>query len=223
MSDPVKDALPNGFKSVSADSSELSSVPAPRPRAQSSAGVPLTKTASGTHRAISAARPAVTAAAQTAAVVGEKLKSEAENVGLNALAVVKESLVDFQKSSRFFKYKAMIVAAWVALSVAGVVIAWPTGSTDSLGATLYQPESSSNVFMIKNEGEKTWTNVLIVVNGKYRLAAPNISPLKDVTFNPKQLTGPDGEVPSAELFVTDLEVRTDEGKSKLLENGVAKQ
>jgi hypothetical protein len=187
--------------------------PPPKPRA----------TPSATPKVLTAARQApVQVTGGAPGDLKTRLKSEAENVGLNALSMVKEGWTDFRRSNRFFKYKVLIVSVWMVLSVAGMGVACPkTSAENDLGAQLYQPEGGSNVFMIKNEGEGTWQNVLILVNEQYRLAAPNISPHKDVTFNPKQLIGPDGKVAPAELEITDIELRTDSGRSKLLENGVA--
>jgi hypothetical protein len=221
--------LPNG----AAAGDGLAQTPDAEPK-PARAAIPRTATPAG--GVVSASRPKTnpgappiartpTNPAMAAAAVKEKLKSEAENVGLNAVAMVKETWFGFQKSNRYFKYKVFIVLAWAVLAGAGLFVAWPESDlkSDRMGARLYQPESGGNVFMIKNEGEKTWTNVLILVNRVYRLAAPNISPLKDVTFNPKQLIGPDGVVAPPELVISAIELRTDDGQAMLLVNGVEQQ
>src|SRR4051812_20747606 len=56
-----------------------------------------------------------------------KLASETSNVALNVLAILKETWDDFRSSDRFFKFKALIIALWIALSGVGIWIATRPG------------------------------------------------------------------------------------------------
>jgi hypothetical protein len=182
----------------------------------------IRKTNTGNQRVLSAARATPMATPAVTGPLKEKLKSEAENLGLNAVGTVKDLVTDFRASNRFFKYKVFIVAAWLALSIAGLVVAWPeSGPSNSMGAKLYQPEAGSNVFMIKNEGENTWSDVIVVVNNSYRLSVESISPLSDVTFSPKQLIGADGKVAPTDMRVVDITLKIGRRSTKLYEHGRA--
>jgi hypothetical protein len=184
--------------------------------------------AKATVRSPSGARRMVMTAARKAppdlqtGPIASRLRSGAENAALNALARAKESWSDFRRADRYAKHKVLIVALWTVLSAATIIIAFPrsTGASNSLGARLaVTTVLDHSVYMVSNDGTKTWTDVVIVVNNRYRAAASEIQPGQNVTVGPKQLIGENGVFAPATLALEELELRTSQGHTKLVEGG----
>jgi hypothetical protein len=171
-------------------------------------------------RAVSAARAQPLAQAQPGST-GTRLKSGAADTALNALSLLRDVWEDFRSSDRFFKYKAFIIVTWLLLSVSGFVVACPqSGEANDIGAHLVVAgEANQPIYMIKNAGNEPWKDVVVVVNEKYRAAFAQILPNGDITLTPKLLTGPNGKPPSPDLKVTELEVQTSDGATRLLRGG----
>jgi hypothetical protein len=151
-----------------------------------------------------------------------KLKDTAEDQALNAVAVVKEGWAGFLRTDRFFKYRALIVASWLGLAAVGLVIAWPEEGihTTRIGARLVMGEDPQHpVYMLMNESDEPWTQVLVIANGQWRAAADRVEPGKELAVTPKQLVGKDGAAAPADLHLTDLELRTHKGRAVLMRKG----
>ena len=151
-----------------------------------------------------------------------RLKSGAENAALNVVARAKEAWEDFQKADRYAKHKVLIVGLWTVLSAATIIIAFPRsiGASNHLGARLVVTTVlDHSVYMVSNDGPKTWTDVVIVVNKRYRAAASEIQPGQNVTVGPKQLIGENGVFAPATLSLEEFELRTSRGDTKLVEGG----
>lgn len=168
-------------------------------------------------RVMSAARP------KTSGSVVDRAKAGAEDVALNTAAVLKEKWQEFQASNRFFKYKVMIVGAWLFLSSGTLVAACPgsqLAGKNSLEARLViAGDTSRPVYMIVNEGTKSWKDVLVIVNHEYRSAVEQVEPHGTITLTTKQMLGANGSTPPPDLRVQDMEIRTDSGKTMLLKRG----
>ncbi len=154
--------------------------------------------------------------------LGMRLKSEAENTALNLLARAKEGFEAFSHSDHFFKYKAAIVAAWFVVSVLTLVWApqHSSGADNRLGASLVVTTVLDHpVYMVKNDGSRTWREVVVVVNRTYRAAASEVQPGQNLTLGPKQLLGENGSVAPINLELQDFELRTAQGNTWLMEAG----
>jgi hypothetical protein len=176
-------------------------------------------------RVMSAARPAPAKKEAAGRAVGQRVASEASNVVLNALSVLKEKVQEFREQDRFFKYKAGIVGGWVAISLVSLVIACPSRSieTTNLGArvtVLPNPErpTASPSLTVTNTDDEPWENVLFVVNGKYRANVERIDAGGVFTLTPKSVLSPEGPMPSNARFIN-AEMRTSEGRSELVREG----
>jgi hypothetical protein len=152
-----------------------------------------------------------------------RLRSGAESTALNVFAILRETWEDFRNSDRYFKYKAVILAAWATLSLLGVVVACPGPSVHrdtSLGARLVMGDEMEHPALVfHNESDAAWQEVLIVVNGRYRAAISHVEPHAFVTVTPKQLMGDNGKLAPSDLRATDVELRTRKGGAVLLEHG----
>lgn len=144
--------------------------------------------------------------------------------GLNALSIAKEGWESVRGTDRPLRTKALIVGAWVVLSVTSLVVACP-GSLpkgNALGAELVIANVADHpVYMVKNDGKGPWRDVIVVVNGQFRAATAIVHPGNNITFGPKQLLGDNGQLAPEDLKISELELRTSDGNAKLMMAGVA--
>ncbi|MBF5041018.1 hypothetical protein FGE12_01335 [Aggregicoccus sp. 17bor-14] len=173
-------------------------------------------------RAVSAARATPLAPAGPPPPLGKRVSAALTNAGLNALAYAREAVEDFRRRDRFFKFKAMVVAAWVLLSVSGVVVACPSGalSAGEMGARLVvNAERVPPIILIYNESKEPWQDVTVVVNRQYRASSGSVAAGGNLTLTPKLLLGPGNVLAPLGLHVTDVELRTSEGRATLMREG----
>jgi hypothetical protein len=151
-----------------------------------------------------------------------RIKSGAEDAVLNALSIAREATDEFRRWDSFFKYKLVIIGAWVVLSAVTLAVVAPRSGqvANNLGARLIVTTVLDHpVYMVKNEGNSAWRDVVVVVNKRFRAAAAEVEPGHDLTFGPKQLLGENGATAPADLELTEFEVRTAQGSTKLVERG----
>lgn len=153
----------------------------------------------------------------------ERLKAGAADTALNLLSILRQLWGDFLSSDRFFKYKAAIVASWLAVSLGTIFVACPQGGAKNpLGARLIDHRSAidgSLAISVRNQSEDTWRNVLLLVNGSYRAAQPAVEPGGILTVTPRQLSTPSGDPAPLQLQAVEVELRTSEGHATLLRGG----
>ncbi|NTX07845.1 hypothetical protein HUA74_43825 [Myxococcus sp. CA051A] len=194
--------------------------PGTQPRTPSSPGMPRTPTDPGTLRVMSAARTAPLQKGKQDGALGQRLAGEASNQALNALSILKEFAGDFRQRDRFFKYKASIVAGWLALTVASFAIACPGSSvqTGDMDARLVLSDKLDRPSItIWNESKEAWKDVTLIVNGQYRAAVPSVGAGEFITITPKQLMGTSGAAP-ADLRFNTLEMRSSDDSANLTED-----
>jgi hypothetical protein len=178
---------------------------------------PRTPTDPGNLRVMSAARTAPLQKGKAEGPLGKRLAGEASNQLLNGLSILKEMLGDFRQQDRFFKYKASIVAGWLALTVASFAIACPGSSveTGDMDARLVLSDKLDRPSLtIWNESKEPWQDVTFIVNGEYRAAVAAVAAGEFVTLTPKQLIGPAGAAPSDLRFQT-LQMRSRDDSADL--------
>jgi len=155
-----------------------------------------------------------------------RIRSEAASTALNVVAILRETLEDFRNADRYFKVKAAILGAWAVLSLAGVFVACPgaptlMGPSTSLGARLIMGEEPEHpAYVLSNESDRAWEDVVVVVNQSYRAAISHVEPRAFVTITPKQLIGDNGKLAPFNLKATDIELHTRKGSVLLLKDGL---
>lgn len=159
--------------------------------------------------------------------LSSRLKHGAADTALNAAGILRDLWDDFRNSDQYFKYKALILACWVVLSVAGVVVAWPEGTapTNNLGARLVKSKVlDDTVVTLFNESGEPWRDVTVIVDDRYRAAVGKVSaeyPDNTLTLEARKLLGEQGETAPSNIFerARRLEVRTREGRAELIVDG----
>lgn len=157
----------------------------------------------------------------------ERLRGEASNLWLNGLSIAREAWADFRAADRFFKFKAMIVAGWAVLSLAGLAVAF-TGQAGAYfannhlgGRVVVHREPDQTVLLIRNDGDRAWKDVVVIVNHQYRAAKGELAAHDMFTLTSKQLLGDHNALAPKLFTVTDVELRTSRGHATLLEDGQA--
>jgi hypothetical protein len=175
-------------------------------------------------KAVSAARTAPLPQAPSGPL-SRRLKSGAEDTALNVVSILRELWDDFRSSDRFFKYKAFILAGWLALSGVSVVVACPGGTggpKNALGAQLVKT-SVGDLVIVNNSG-KAWTDVVVVVNGQYRLAVGRVvadASDKYLPLEAQKLLGDNGKPAPSSLPMHRIHVTAKEGEAELSADGPA--
>lgn len=151
----------------------------------------------------------------------DRAKSAFADLGLNTLAVLRELADDFKRSDRFFKYKVLVIVSWLALSIAGIVVAMPSsGPRNDLDAKLTMTTVvGDTVYSLKNQSQEPWTEVTVIADGSYMLAAPRVEPNEMLTFEARRLTGANGTPAPKDLRAATLVLKTAEGRSELIKDG----
>lgn len=166
-------------------------------------------------------------AAGPATPLGSRLKEGAADAALNIAGILRDLWADFRASDQFFKYKALILAVWLALSGAGFFVACPGsgGPTNTIGARLVKGKVlDSTVISVINESEDAWEDVVVVVNRTYSSSVAHVpgreqDPDNRFTVDTKKLRDPNNKAAPDALFISDLYVRTAEGRADLIQNG----
>jgi hypothetical protein len=153
------------------------------------------------------------------------VKERFAEAALNAAGAVRDHWTDFRSSDRRFKYKVGIIAAWLLLSAAGFMVAYPRnpGPKNTIGARLVKAKVlDTPVFMIVNESGEPWENVVVEVNYAYQAAVRHVSPQhpdNNITLEARKLLGEGGAPAPSDLKVVQLHVRTSDGAADLIVNG----
>ncbi len=154
-----------------------------------------------------------------------RLRAGAESTALNVVAILRETWEDFRNADRYFRFKAAILGAWAVLSLTGVFVACPgapsiLGPSTALGARLIMGEEPEHpAYVLSNESDRAWEDVVVVVNHTYRAAISHVEPRAFVTVTPKQLMGDNGKLAPFNLKATDIELHTRKGSVLLLREG----
>lgn len=174
-------------------------------------------------KAVSAARSQPVA--EKSGPLSSRLKSGAEDTALNVFGILRDTWADFRSADQFFKYKALIIASWLTLSVSSVFVACPGsgGPKNNIGAELIQSDSLGQItYRIVNNSGKPWTNITVIVNQRFRASMGKLGaemPDNDIILDSKKLLGDNDTKAPGDLRISDLEVRADQGMAKLLVSG----
>jgi hypothetical protein len=151
--------------------------------------------------------------------VAAKLRSGAEDTALNAFSLLRDTWEDFRSSDRFFKYKALIIASWLALSLAGLAVAWPRSegkARNALKARLIStPVLGELAYAIVNDSNETWEQLRIRVNRRYVGSVDRVPPGEQLLLNDKILVPPPGEDFPRTLTVEEVVLETSNGGTVL--------
>lgn len=143
---------------------------------------------------------------------------------LNARSIALEMLGDFRASDRFFKYKAAVVASWLALSLLTAVIACPSaevGSSNSLDARAWVQKVDAldrkiTAIALENQGDEDWGDMLLKLDNSFTAALPGLRARGGKTvITLEKFVGVEGNSPPLDLKPQQLEIRCNRGSVML--------
>jgi hypothetical protein len=152
----------------------------------------------------------------------EQLREGAVDVLLNSVSILREIAEDFRSSDRFFKYKALVLSVWFVLVGTSVGVSCAGGGPvgNSFGARLViGGEGQTRAFMLKNDSDDEWKQVVITVNNKYVVTSDLLRPYGDITLTPRLMFDENGKEAPADLVIRDIHLDCTEGNAFLLKGG----
>lgn len=175
----------------------------------------------GERRAITAERPAVLPPEPKQKLSADVVKATAVETLLNSFGILRDLAGDFQRQEKFLKYKVLVLVCWLGLSTTSAIVGCPaSGAANEIHARLVKAgDASRPVYMVKNDAADKWTDVEVVVNGKYRTTAAEIASDGDLTIVPRLLVDSSGGAAPPDLKIFDIDVRSAEGDAVLMRGG----
>jgi hypothetical protein len=131
--------------------------------------------------------------------------------------LVEQFVSDFRSSDRFFKYKAAIIAGWLAVSGTTLGLSCSGGPRqNSLRAhTQVTRVLDDQSLLVRNDSTSTWKEVRLTLNGKYTAFTPEIAAGGKFVLGVKQFVGPEGQVPAKDLRPVSLRLSCSEGNEEI--------
>jgi hypothetical protein len=162
-----------------------------------------------------AARPDPAAAAQ-------RVKEGVRDLAIGAIGaagdLASDAVTGYRKSSKYFKLRASVVAAWVVLGLVTFWAACPPsmGPGNSLGARAqFVSTIVGSQIKIWNDSTDLWKDVVIRVEGGWRYQKRNIRPGDFAQFKVEDLVREDGARAPATLSPREITVECSEGKATI--------
>lgn len=146
----------------------------------------------------------------------DRLREGAGDLAFHTRRFFEESLDDLRRRDRFFRLKAGVLAAWIALSLVAFAIA-TGGTTDPAGNGLGAYVALTRTAMgwgllVDNRSDEAWTSVRVILNDEWIHERMAIGPNEKVVLGPGQFHRK-GEAAPLELEIESVHVAADEGSA----------
>jgi hypothetical protein len=94
----------------------------------------------------------------------------------------------YRRSNRYFRMRAAVIASFTLLTVASLWLACPSsGPRNDLGAEVKLAESFlGHQLLIRNESDEIWTDVVITLDGTWRLDRRTVRPRDEMVVSVAQ-------------------------------------
>jgi hypothetical protein len=121
----------------------------------------------------------------------------------------------YRRSNRYVRMRAAVIASFALLTVASLWLACPSsGPTNDLGAEVKLAESFlGNQILIRNESDEVWTDVVITLEGGWRLDRKTVRPRDEMVVSVAQFAK-DGRLAPKDYRPASLVIACREGKAR---------
>lgn len=133
-------------------------------------------------------------------------------------ALLSQLVDDFRARDRYFKYKAGIIVAWLALSAGTLGVSCAAGAPrhNSLHAvTQVTQVVGEYTLFIRNDSDQDWNDVRLTLNGSFNAYTPVIAQGDHFVIPAKQFVGAQGAIPAKDLKPRSLRIRCSDGSDTL--------
>jgi hypothetical protein len=116
---------------------------------------------------------------------------------------------DFRDSNRFFKIKIGLIAGYVAVGLATLMVFVPPGELNEIDAFVREARMEvigGRYFLVINRGDKIWKDLRLTLNDSYRVTSPILRPGRRQSFYYQDFKGPQGEVPGQDIALRKLRI-----------------
>ncbi len=123
-------------------------------------------------------------------------------------------LQDFKDSNRYFKWKAGLIAGYVAIGLATVLVFIPPGELNEIDARLRVSKTEiigGRYFLVVNQGSEVWKDVRLKLNGVYEARWPVLRPGRKKAFFFSQFQDGQGQAPAEAIGLQRLRIETSVG------------
>jgi len=123
----------------------------------------------------------------------------------------------YRKSSRYFKLRLGIVAAWSALAIGSIWLACPSsGPRNDLGAEVQLlPETLLGAqLLVRNGSDRSWTEVAITLDGAWRYEKRTVRGGDKLVVSLEQFKR-DGASPPSDLRPASVAIECEQGRATL--------
>jgi hypothetical protein len=151
----------------------------------------------------------------------EAVREGAVDVLLNSFSILREIAEDFRSSDRYFKYKALVLSVWFMAIATSVGVSCAGASVgNAFGARLIiAGDVTDRAYMLKNDSNGDWENVIVTVNAKYYATSEKLRPYGDISISPATVVDETGKAAPKGLVINEIHVSCSEGDAYVLKDG----
>ena len=144
---------------------------------------------------------------------GEWVKEKAEAAWEEIREFSEDRIIEFKRSSKYFKWKLSIVAAYLFISILTYVIFVPAGELNQIDAEVSVRGTFlfGKHFVVANQGSEAWKDVKFTLNRSYLASLPKLPPQQKVVVKLLEFKDGKGLVPDKNLPLTFLRIECSEG------------
>jgi hypothetical protein len=228
MGDPPRSAPPNRVQDVAKEYArdvlptgappreDRRSPAPPAPPAQASAQAPpgqrVRDAAREIGREIAPAAQRVKDLAKEIAPSAQKAAAAARDFAMDLAQDLSEG---YRRSNRYVRMRAAVIAAFAVVTVASLWIACPSsGPSNDLGAEIKLAESFlGSQILLRNESDGLWTDVVITLDGDWRLERKTVRPGDEMVVSVAQFAK-DGKRAPKDYRPGSVTIECREGRAK---------
>ena len=144
---------------------------------------------------------------------GEWVKEKAEAAWDEIREFGEDRIVEFKRSSKYFKWKLAIVAAYLFIAILTYVIFVPAGELNQIDAEVSVSKTFlfGKHFVVGNQGSDAWKDIKFTLNHGYVARLPKLPPQQKVVVKLLEFKDSKGLSPDVSTPLSFLRIECSEG------------
>ena len=133
-------------------------------------------------------------------------------------------LANYQRQSKYFKWRSWIVASYVGLTLVSLLIfGWPSNVIKAHVRVPHDEFDGCPLIHVENQSPDQWTHVKVTVDSQWEIERPMILPGEDITTKIALFRRPNAAAgdpkPTCKMAPSRVRVACDQGSYEYLVNG----